>query len=112
MPDAAGPITVSADLRTTQIRTSIDVQAPQEGTLPRRVSWLSKQLKDAPDTLLVEVHFDPRPETTCERFADIRDKPGALIPGKEWEPTSSPSANCTPWAQTVRGPRQLRLHRH
>src|SRR6476620_9380641 len=37
VPDAAGLITVSADLRTLQIHTSIDVHAPQEGTLPRRV---------------------------------------------------------------------------
>jgi hypothetical protein len=88
VPDAAGPITVSADLRTTQIRTSIEVHAPQEGTLPRRVSWLARQLKDAHDGVLVEARFDPRPETTCERLGDIRDKPGALIPGREWEPTS------------------------
>ena len=88
VPDAAGPITISADIRTTQIRTSIDVQAPREGGLPRRVSWLVKQLKDAPDALIVEARFDPRSETTCEKLGDIRDKPGTLIPGKEWEPTS------------------------
>ena len=88
VPDAAGLITVSADLRTAQIRTSIDVHAPQEGTLPRRVAWLARQLKDAPDSLLVEAQFAPRPETTCERLGDIRDKPGTLIPGKEWEPSS------------------------
>jgi hypothetical protein len=87
VPDAAGLITVSADLRM-QIRTSIDVHAPQEGTLPRRVTWLTRQLKDAPDSLLVEARFDPRPETTCERLGDIRDRPGTLIPGKEWEPAS------------------------
>jgi len=88
VPDAAGLITVSVDLRTTQIRSSIEVQAPQEGTLPRRVSWLARQLKSAPDALLIEARFDPRPETTCERLGDIRDKPGSLIPGREWEPTS------------------------
>jgi hypothetical protein len=88
VPDAAGPITVSADLRTTQIRTSLHVQAPKEGSLPRRVSWLAKQLKAAPDSLLVEAHFDQRPETTCERLGDIRQHPGTLIPGREWEPAS------------------------
>ena len=88
IPDAAGPITVSADLRTTQIRTSLEVQAPKEGSLPRRVSWLSRQLKAAPDGLLVEARFDPRPETTCERLGDIREHPGTLVPGREWEPTS------------------------
>jgi stress response protein SCP2 len=88
VPDAAGPITVSADLRTTQIRTSLQVLAPKEGSLPRRVSWLTKQLKAAPDGLLVEAHFDQRPETTCERLGDIRQHPGTLIPGRDWEPAS------------------------
>jgi stress response protein SCP2 len=88
VPDAAGPITVSVDLRTTQIRSTIELQAPQEGTLPRRVSWLTKQLKEAPDKILVEARFDPRPETTCERLGDLRERPGMLIPGPQWEPTS------------------------
>lgn len=88
VPDAAGPITVSADLRTSRVRTSIDVAAPQEGPLPRRVAWLARQLRTAPDALLVEAHFDPRTDTTCEHLSDIRDHPGTLIPGKDWEPTS------------------------
>ena len=88
VPDAAGPITVSADLRTSRIRTSVDVVAPQEGQLQRRVGWLARQLKNAPGTSLVEAHFDPRPETKCERLSDVRTNPGALIPGKEWEPSS------------------------
>lgn len=88
VPGAAGPITVSADLRTTRIRTSIDVIAPQEGPFPRRVSWLTRQLRDASDALLIEAHFDPRPDTTCERLMDIRDHPGSLIPGREWEPSA------------------------
>ena len=88
VPDAAGPITVTADLRTMQVRTSIEVVAPQEGTLHGRVSWLSRQLREAPDSLLVEAHFAPRTETTCERLADIRERPRAFLPGKEWDPST------------------------
>jgi stress response protein SCP2 len=88
VPDAAGPITVTADLRTTRIRTSIVVAAPQEGPLPRRIAWLTRQLRTAPDTLLVEAHFDQRTDTTCEHLSDIRDHPGTLIPGKDWEPSA------------------------
>lgn len=62
--------------------------APKQGSLPRRVSWLAKQLKSSPDSLLVDAHFDPRPETTCERLGDIRERPGTVIPGREWEPTA------------------------
>jgi hypothetical protein len=88
VPDAAGPITITADMRTMQVRTSLETVAPREGTLYGRVSWLSRQLKEAPDGLLVEAHFAPRTETTCERLADIRERPRALIPGKEWEPST------------------------
>jgi hypothetical protein len=88
VPDSAGPITVTADLRTTQIHTSIDVAAPQEGSLRSRVTWLTRQLKSAPDDVLIEARFAPRSETTCERLADIRDRPNALIPNREWEPSA------------------------
>ena len=96
VPDAAGPISITADIRTAQIRTSIDVQVPLEGPLPRRVSWLTKQLKDAPETLIVEARFDPRAETTCEKLADVRERPATLIPGKEWEPTSFSVSQVSP----------------
>lgn len=88
VPDAAGPIGVAADLRTSRVIVKIEVAAPQESSLSRRVSWLTRQLKDAPDDLLVEARFAPRGETTCERLADVRSRPQCLLPGKDWEPTS------------------------
>lgn len=88
VPDAAGPITVSADLRTSRVTVSIEIGAPQENSLSRRVTWLTRQLKDAPDDLLVEARFAPRAETTCERLVDVRSRPQLLLPGKDWEPSS------------------------
>jgi hypothetical protein len=66
----------------------MEVTAPREGTLPSRVAWLIRQLKTASDAILIEAHFAPRSETTCERLADVRERPRALIPGKEWEPST------------------------
>ena len=88
VPDAAGPIGILADLRTSQVHVSIEIGVPQESSLTRRVTWLTKQLKDAPDDLLVEARFAPRAETTCERLADVRTRPQSLVPGKDWEPTT------------------------
>lgn len=88
VPDAAGPISVSADLRTSRVIVKLEVAAPQENSLSRRVTWLTRQLRDAPDELLVEARFAPRAETTCERLADVRSRPQALLPGKDWEPSS------------------------
>jgi stress response protein SCP2 len=88
VPDAAGPIVVSADLRTSRVTVSIEVGAPQENSLSRRVAWLVRQLRDAPDDLLVEARFAPQTATTCERLADVRARPQILLPGKDWEPSS------------------------
>jgi stress response protein SCP2 len=88
VPGAAGPLTVHADLRTAKVVTSIDVTAPREGALPKRVGWLTRQLKDAPDDLLVEARFAPRSETTREKLPDVVAQPGVLLPGKDLEPSS------------------------
>lgn len=87
VPDAAGPIGVTADLRTSRVIVRIEIGAPQENSLTRRVVWLTRQLKDSPDDLLVEARFAPRGETTCERLADVRSRPQCLLPAKDWEPT-------------------------
>lgn len=79
IPDAAGPLTVVADLRTTQVRTSTAIDAPVEGGPQRRITWLLRQLKAAPDGLLVEVLFGSDAESTCELLGDVRDKPAALL---------------------------------
>jgi hypothetical protein len=79
VPGAVGPVTIAADLRTSQIRVSTKVPAPEEGTAQRRIAWLLRQLKDAPDDLLVEVAFTGTTESTCELLRDVRDKPAALV---------------------------------
>ncbi|WP_327006060.1 TerD family protein [Dactylosporangium sp. NBC_01737] len=80
IPGAVGLVTVAADVRLGQVRVSVQVPAPKEGSAQRRVSWLLRQLGDtAPDDLVVEVGFAGRAETTCERLVDARSKPAILI---------------------------------
>jgi stress response protein SCP2 len=79
VPEAAGSITVIADLRTAQVRTGVTIAAPAQGTNTRRVNWMLRQLKEAPDDLTVEVTFAGRCETTCERLKDVRDNSAALL---------------------------------
>lgn len=80
IPGAAGSLSVVADLRTGQVRTSAKVEAPQEGGSQRRVGWLVRQLKDAPGDVLVDVSFGGRAGTTCEPLAVVREKPAAVVP--------------------------------
>jgi stress response protein SCP2 len=101
VPGAVGPLTVVADLRTTQVRVSTRVAAPQEGTAQRRIGWLLRQLKDGPDDLLIEVSFAGSRETTCERLCDVRDKPAALTGSSG----SEVAAFTLTWTQPMGGKR-------
>jgi hypothetical protein len=80
IPGAAGPVSVVADLRTAQIRTYVEVDAPREGSSSRRINWMVRQLADAPDALTVEVLFARREQTSCELLKDVRANPAALLP--------------------------------
>lgn len=77
---AAGPISVAADVRTAQIRTSILVDAPREGGGQRRINWILRQLADAPDTLTIEALFARREQTACELLRDVRSDATVLLP--------------------------------
>lgn len=85
VPGAAGALTAVADIRTSQVRVSVHVPAPQEGTGARRLAWLMKQLRGAPDDLLVEVIFAGRADTTCERLRDVRDDASRLLADRSAE---------------------------
>jgi stress response protein SCP2 len=80
IPGAAGPIQLVADLRTSQIRTSTQIDAPQEGGGQRRINWILRQLSNAPAGLTVEVLFARREHTSCELLKDVRDNPSLLLP--------------------------------
>jgi stress response protein SCP2 len=85
IPDAIGPVAVIADLRAGQVRASVDVLAPAQGTGTRRLAWLLRQLKDAPDALLVEVLFEGTSDTTCEQLVHVRTKTSTLLPDRSAE---------------------------
>ena len=62
----------------TQIRTSVQVEAPSEGGGLRRINWILRQLTEAPDSLAVEVLFARREQTSCEQLKDVRSNPAVL----------------------------------
>ncbi len=80
VPDAVGPITVVADLRTSQVEVSVELDAPRDGRPLTRVNWLLRQLKDAPETLRIECAVARKSETTAELLKDVRVTPSELVP--------------------------------
>jgi hypothetical protein len=79
VPDAVGPLVVRADLRTRKVVTSVSVDAPGEGRPSTRVNWLVRQLKDAPDGLLIEASFANSKATTAALLRAAREDPQTLL---------------------------------
>jgi hypothetical protein len=79
VPDAVGPLAVQADLRTRKVITSVSVDAPGDGRPPTRVKWLLRQLKDAPDGLVIEASFANSKATTAALLSAAREDPQALL---------------------------------
>ncbi len=78
IPDAIGPLEIRTDLRSRQTVTSITIDAPREGGLKSRFSWLTRQLKDAPDELRIEAGFPNARVTTAASLGEIRGDPSPL----------------------------------
>ncbi|WP_241387512.1 TerD family protein [Rhodococcus sp. CH91] len=82
IPDTAGDLVVSADLHTNKVRCRTTVEAPDEGTSRKRVSWLLKQLKTAPGNVRLEAVFSERGNEACEHLDTVRADPRMLIEGR------------------------------
>ncbi|MEU8897300.1 TerD family protein [Nocardia sp. NPDC048505] len=79
IPDTAGALVVIADLRTNRVRCRTTLQAPNEGASGRRVSWLLRQLPDAPGDVQVEAVFSAAGNEACEHLSTVRADPKTLI---------------------------------
>lgn len=79
IPDAVGPLEVSADLRTKRVTTSVAIDAPREGRALTRINWLLRQLKDAPSEARVDVRFANTKETSSQLLMAARDEPAQLL---------------------------------
>src|SRR5829696_328233 len=79
VPDAVGPLTVEADLRARRVVTSVSLDAPADGRPVTRINWLVRQLKDAPDGLVIEASFPNVRGTTACVLSDVRENPHALL---------------------------------
>jgi hypothetical protein len=79
IPDAIGPLSIEANLRSARVVTSVELQAPREGRPQTRVNWLLRQLKNAPDDLRVDVRFSQSKTTSSCLIKECRDAPERLL---------------------------------
>lgn len=80
VPDAAGPLNVVADLRSRQITVSTELAAPRDGRTKGRVSWLLRQLRDAPDDLAIGTKVLRSTSTYAALLGVARENPDLLYP--------------------------------
>jgi hypothetical protein len=80
VPNVTGPLEIMADLRARQITASTRIDAPREGRSKGRVSWLLRQLQNAPDSLKVEVRIARTSSTLAANFGEVRETPEILYP--------------------------------
>jgi hypothetical protein len=79
IPDAIGPIAIRADLRSRQTFLSVAIDAPREGRTKARFNWLIRQLKQAPDDLMIETTFPNARTSTAVKLSDVREDPSAAF---------------------------------
>lgn len=77
--NALGPITLSAALSARVTTASVPIDAPGEGRPATRVTWLLRQLRDAPDTVRITASFAGVRETNSARLGDLRADPSILL---------------------------------
>jgi len=85
VPDVAGRLEVMADLRSRQVIVSTRIDAPKDGRSRGRVSWLLRQLQNAPDNLTLEARVARSQTSLAAPLAQVRENPELLYPeqGKE-----------------------------
>lgn len=79
IPNAIAPIEVNADVKSALVSVSVTVQAPLQGRSRARLSWLLRQLRDAPDALRVDIAFERTRFTTSGVLNDLRNDTKSVL---------------------------------
>ena len=76
---AIGDLEMSADLRGGRLAVSVSVEAPQEGRQTTRVNWLTRQLRDAPDDLVLDAFTHGAKTSLSDKLGAVRANPDLLV---------------------------------
>lgn len=85
IPNASGSLHVVANLASRQISVSTRIDAPKEGRSKGRVSWIMRQLANAPDSLKVEARLAKSTATLASNLGALREDVSALYPEADRE---------------------------
>ena len=88
VPNAVGPIHISASLRRMNAQASVELAAPELGRPTAKLNWLLRQLRNAPADLRIDVRFLHTPATASELLGNITENPKAILADAEHPPRS------------------------
>lgn len=80
VPGAAADLHVTCDLRTQQIRTSATVEASDHFRSKTRITWLTRQLRNAPPDTVVEALYHRARTGVGSTLEAVREEPEILVP--------------------------------
>ena len=84
VPDAISDLSVSADIKTSRVIVSVAFGAPTDGTPRAAVVWLTKQLKEANGSLLVDAYARSAKHPVTASLEQLREDPrNGLGPAKQ-----------------------------
>lgn len=79
VPNAAGDLTVGADLRARKTRVAVTLQAPQDGKATTRISWLLRELDGARDDLIVGARYPNVRQPVTATLGQVRESRDKLL---------------------------------
>lgn len=86
VPNAAGDLDLVVDLKARQVAIASEVAAPDDRGGKARVTWLTRQLKDAHPQTVIEAYAKNQRSGEYAYLADVRENPKILL----GEPTKDP----------------------
>ncbi len=79
IPDTAGDLEVTGDLRARQIITQTTIDAPKDKKGKGSITWLSRQLDAAPASTVIDAYAAHARTPISAALAQVREEPGVLL---------------------------------
>lgn len=86
VPNTIGDMQLKVDLKARQTTITVDVDAPRDKGARGRITWLTRQLTDAPPALVIEAYAKNAQNGIAGPLSLIAEDPTALLDDTKKEP--------------------------
>ncbi len=87
VPDGAADLLINVDLKTRKITVSTQLTAPQDRTPRASVVWLVKQMKNAPENIMVDIYQKSGRIPVSASLQQLRENPRTGLPSTKLSPS-------------------------